>query len=130
MTATAIILLGHGSRAPEATQAMERVARLYADRHPGVPVHVAHMELCPPDVPSTVAACAAAGAREILVVPYFLHLGNHLREDIPGILRAAAAAHPGLVIRCGPPLGFDAVLVDLVAKRVQDAAATPAISGS
>lgn len=124
---TAIVLLGHGSRAPDATQAMERIARLYASRHPGQPVHVAHMELCPPDVPTTLATCVAAGATEILVVPYFLHLGNHLREDIPALLRAAAAHHPGVVIRCGPPFGFDASLVDLVAKRVEDAASAPPI---
>lgn len=127
---TAIILLGHGSRAPEATLAMEQVARIYAEQHPRSPVHVAHMELCQPDVPSTIAVCVAAGAREILVVPYFLHLGNHLREDIPGILRAAATAHPGVVIRCGPPFGYDPALVDLVAKRVGDAAAAAPVAGA
>lgn len=120
---TAIILLGHGSRAPGASLPMERVAAVFAARHPGRPVRVAHMELCQPDVPTTVSACVAAGAHEILVVPYFLHLGNHLREDIPALLRTAAAAHPGLVIRCGPPFGFDEMLVELVAKRVDDTAA-------
>lgn len=127
---TAIVILGHGSRAPEATRAMEHVARIYADQHPGRPVHVAHMELCQPDMPSTIAACVEAGSREILVVPYFLHLGNHLRDDIPGILRTAVNAHPGLVIRCGPPFGFDPTLVELVAKRVLDAAAAAPVAGA
>jgi sirohydrochlorin cobaltochelatase len=125
---TAIILLGHGSRAPGASDTMERVAATFAKRHPGQPVHVAHMELCQPDVPTTIAACVAAGAREILVVPYFLHLGAHLREDIPALLRTAVAAHPGVVIRCGPPFGYDDLLVELVAKRVADTRTAPPVA--
>jgi sirohydrochlorin cobaltochelatase len=116
------IILGHGSRAPGASAGMERIAARLAERLSGCPVRVAHMELCPPGLGETIASCAAAGAREVVVVPYFLHHGNHLREDIPALLRQALAAHPGLVIRCGPPLGYDEAMVDLVQRRCADAA--------
>lgn len=123
---TAIIILGHGSRALGASDGMERVAAGLATRLPGTRVRVAHMELCQPGLPETIAACVADGAREVVVVPYFLHHGNHLREDIPALLRAALAVHPGLVIRCGGPLGYDDAMVDLLQRRcVQAQAATP-----
>jgi sirohydrochlorin cobaltochelatase len=79
------------------------------------------MELCQPGLPETIAACVADGAREVVVVPYFLHHGNHLRDDIPALLRAALAAHPGLVIRCGGPLGYDDAMVDLLLRRCAQA---------
>ena len=124
----AIILLGHGSRAPGAAEAMERVATGVAARHPGHSVRIAHMELCEPDLATTVAACVAAGAQEILVVPYFLHLGNHLREDIPGLLAIEASRHPSVAIRCGPPFGYDEVLVELVGRRIADARIAPLVT--
>lgn len=121
---TAYIILGHGSRAPGASSGMERIAARLGERLPGCLVRVAHMELCQPGLGETIAACVAAGTREVVVVPYFLHHGNHLREDIPALLRQALAAHPGLTIRCGPPLGYDEAMVDLVQRRCADARAT------
>jgi sirohydrochlorin ferrochelatase len=65
----AILLVDHGSRRPEANRQLERIARLVAERVPDTIVRFAHMELAPPDVAAGVAACAAAGARELVVHP-------------------------------------------------------------
>lgn len=113
-----VVLLGHGSRAPGASEAMERVARALRARR-SEPVVVAHMELCEPTLEETLERLHADGIRRVAVVPYFLHHGVHLREDVPGILEGIRRRLPGLEIAMGPHLGYDDAIVDLVERRIE-----------
>jgi sirohydrochlorin cobaltochelatase len=115
-----ILLLGHGSRAPGASEAMEKVAEDLRAQLPGREIRTCHMELCSPSLEETLAACAGEGRTLIAVLPYFLHLGMHLRQDIPEILERAKAANPGLSIRLCPPLGYDPALAGIAAKRLSE----------
>ena len=63
----------------------------------------------------------ADGIRRVVVVPYFLHHGVHLREDVPGLLEAARTRLPGMSVELGPHLGFDEAIVDLLERRVEQA---------
>ncbi|MCS6970941.1 MAG: CbiX/SirB N-terminal domain-containing protein [Planctomycetota bacterium] len=126
---TTVLLIGHGSRAPAAAAAMERVARCLAERQ-GWRVAVGYLELSEPALEQAAQRAIAEGARELLVVPYLLHLGMHIAEDLPRRLRALAEAHPGVLIRLGPHLGFDERLVDIVADRARAAAAAPEIGAA
>jgi len=113
-----VVLLGHGSRAPGASEAMEHVAASLRRRRVE-PVVVAHMELCEPTLENVLERLHSDGIRRIAVVPYFLHHGVHLREDIPGILGGIRERLPGLEIAMGPHLGFDDAIVDLVERRIE-----------
>jgi sirohydrochlorin ferrochelatase len=62
--------------------------------------------------------CVALGAREVIVLPYFLHFGVHLREDVPEILREQGRKHPDVRLVLGKHLGCDDALIDLIAKRI------------
>ena len=117
----AILLVDHGSRRPEANEQLDRVAELVAERAPDAIVRVAHMEIAEPDIPHGVDACAAAGADELVVHPYFLAPGNHSTHDIPRLVREAAARHPGLRVRISEPLGLHPKLVDVILDRVDAA---------
>ena len=117
----AILLVDHGSRRSQANEQLERIAELVAERVPETIVHVAHMEIAEPDIPHGVDACAADGADEIIVHPYFLAPGNHSTNDIPRLVRAAAARHPGLRVRVSEPLGVHPKLVDVILDRVDTA---------
>lgn len=121
----ALILIDHGSRAAEANALLERVADLVRARALGgddfAVVQIAHMELAPPDLHEAFDRCAAAGASEIVVVPYFLAPGRHASEDIPRMAREAAAAHPGIAWRLAAPLGLDDRMADLVLTRALEA---------
>lgn len=118
----AILLVDHGSRRPEANALLEAVAALVAERMPDAVVRSAHMELAVPDIATGFADCVSAGAREIVVHPYFLGPGNHTQQDIPRLVRAAAEKYPNVVIRISEPLGLHPKLVDVILDRV--AAAT------
>lgn len=113
----ALIILGHGSRVGDASADMEQVAQGVRLRHPGVPIRIAHMELCEPSLEQVVQQLVAEGHRSILILPYFLHRGRHMREDIPALLATLAQQNPELILHQGEHLGFDESLVELVARR-------------
>lgn len=117
----AIVLIDHGSRVAEANAVLERIAALLRARVPERIVAVAHMELAPPALGEAIARCVAAGAGEIVVVPYFLAPGAHATRDIPAQAQAAADRHPGVSIRVAGPLGVHAGLVDAVLARAEEA---------
>jgi len=116
----AVVLLGHGSRAPKVSEAMERVADVLRGRR-SERIEVAHMELCEPTLDSVLGTLHADGIRHVALVPYFLHRGVHLREDVPGILASALAELPGLEVVVAPHLGFDDAIVDLVENSLEQA---------
>lgn len=112
----AIILMGHGSRVAAAGEAMERVAGRLKEAHPIVVP--CYMSLRGPTFEEAFDACMAAGVDEVLVIPYFLHQGMHIRVDIPRMMQDKGRAHPGVRMVLGAPFGYDDCLVDLVNKRI------------
>ena len=94
MNDVGIILFGHGSRVPEANQSVMAVTEAMRERG-GYPLTgTAFLELAEPDLPQAVAALVAQGAHRILVIPYFLTLGIHLRRDLPRIVESWPAPPP------------------------------------
>jgi sirohydrochlorin ferrochelatase len=115
----AILLVDHGSRRAEANLVLERVAELLRRRAPARIVRVAHMDLAEPTVQDGVDACVAAGAREIVIHPYFLTPGDHVTRDIPALAEVAARRHPGVSVRVSEPLGVHEALVDAILDRIE-----------
>ena len=117
----AVLLIDHGSRRAEANEQLEAVAERLRARLPDRLVLTAHLELAAPDIGQGLDACVAAGAREIVVHPYFLGPGRHTREDIPRQVAAAAGRHPDVAIRVSEPLGLHERLLDVVVDRIEQA---------
>lgn len=114
----ALLLVDHGSRVGAANMLIGELAAVIRTRRPDWIVEFAHMEIVPPTVLDGVRACCEAGAREIIIHPYFLGSGRHTSETIPELIAEARAAHPDVRIRASAPLGPDAELVELVLRRV------------
>ena len=117
----AVLLLGHGSKAPGANEAMCRVAGELGERHPGWIVESAFLEINHPSIPEGIGLCAGRGAETIVLLPYFLHLGNHVARDLPRLMEEGQARHPGVEILLGPHLGFHEKLVEIVQERLAEA---------
>ena len=113
---TAIVLLAHGSRDPQWRQPVEAVARRVAARAPGTAVRCAYLELTEPDLPAAVAELVEAGARRVRVLPVFLGMGKHAREDLPRLAQALKQSHPGLELELLPAAGEQDRLIDLLAE--------------
>jgi len=112
-----VLLVDHGSRSPAANRVVATVARRLARRLPDRIVRFAHMEIAAPTIPDGIAACAAAGATEIVVHPFFLAPGVHGRRDVPRLARDAAR-RLGVRVRVSPPLGVHDALVDVILERI------------
>jgi len=117
---TAIILLGHGSRLPDSGQAMEKVARLLKEKFGHSTVEIGHMSLQQPDFESVLSRCIRKGADHVVVIPYFLHEGVHMQEDIPHMMQEFAKTHSGIRLVLGKGLGFDPLLADILHKRIEE----------
>ncbi len=116
---TALLLIGHGSRMPEANRVLGEVAGSLRRRFRKFIVEPAFLELSPPDVPSAIDRCVGQGAGRILFVPYFLYLGGHVGRDLPDHILQARERHPGLEIRIAPHLGLDRRVIAVVVDRVK-----------
>jgi sirohydrochlorin ferrochelatase len=122
----AVILIGHGSRAVGADDDMERIAQRLRDASGGI-IETCRMGGRGVLFDEAFERCIRQGAMEIIVLPYFLNFGIHLREDIPEILRKAADSRPEVRLVFGKHLGYDESLVHLVAKRIEESESLPDI---
>jgi sirohydrochlorin cobaltochelatase len=111
----AIVLFAHGSRDPEWTRPFESIAaRLSQD----FVVRVAYLEQMRPDLGEAIAALAAAGVRSVRVVPLFLGTGGHVKKDLPELVAAAAAHHPGLELVLDRPIGEQPEVIAAIAHAI------------
>jgi sirohydrochlorin ferrochelatase len=115
----AVILLGHGSRVPEAAENMKKTAERLKEKHGYALVEVCFMSRLGPHFPEVFENCVRLGATRVLVIPYFLHMGLHLLLDIPKMMQQEAGKYPWVELVLGKGLGYDELLVDLVHKCIQ-----------
>lgn len=88
-----VVLVGHGSRAPEANALLVHLAQRMASdlREPVTP---GYLEMTTPTIPDALRAAIAAGAERITVVPYFLSPGVHVARDIAVAIDTVRAESP------------------------------------
>jgi len=112
----ALLLVAHGSRRAESNQEVEELTERLRARAGERFAWVGHafLELAQPSIPEAVAEAAAAGAREVLVLPYFLSAGRHVVKDIPEEVAIALRRHPQLHVQVAPYLGAMAGVSELL----------------
>lgn len=116
----AVLLLGHGSRAQDANEAMYQVADLIRQETDYEIVELAFMGLNPPSIDQGVDTCVARGASKIIVVPYFLHWGNHVQKDLPEMLGRIRTKHPNVQLVLGNHIGFHPKLAEIIVERIEE----------
>jgi len=112
----AIVLFAHGSRDPLWHKPMEAVAERIRQQSGTVTVACAYLELSQPDLPDTVARLAADGTRHVTIVPMFLGVGRHAREDLPALVVQLRAQYPAVQFHLQAAVGEDVRLLDMLAK--------------
>jgi sirohydrochlorin cobaltochelatase len=115
--ATAVVLVAHGSRGSSANQAHLDLADAL-DARIDPTVIGAFMELAEPSIGDAIGRAVEAGASVVAVLPYFLHPGRHLRDDIPRLVAEAAATRPDVDISLVEHFGADAGVLDLLVGQV------------
>lgn len=115
MSAAGLILFAHGSRDARWAAPFERVAQRIREVRPGVALQLAYLEQMQPTLAEAAVALVATGCRRIDVLPMFLGTGGHLRSDLPPMVDALRAAHPGVQWRLQPAIGEHALVSEAMA---------------
>lgn len=115
---SALLIVGHGSREPEANREFEALVAAYQQHQRGRLVTHGYIELAQPALSDALRELAGR-ARDVLVLPLFLFSAGHVKNDIPLALAAARRDHPDVHFRAAPALGVDPGLVQLAHARVQ-----------
>lgn len=117
---TAVLLIAHGSRVPEANADLVRVAEALRSRQPGDVVEVAYLELAEPDIPTGAARCVAAGATEVRMLPYFLSAGSHVTQDLERFREQFEREYAPVRFLLCPPIGLHPLMVDILLDRCEE----------
>lgn len=116
----AVLIVSHGSRSKEAVAEFNQVVNLVTERYTKSIVRGASMELADPDIPTVVKELVELGVSHIDVIPYFLFMGNHIKNDIPEILEEQKSLYPQISFRFGKPIGVNPLLADILIERVAE----------
>ena len=120
MSKLGVMVCGHGSRDADAVREFQAVARGIAERLPQYEVESGFLEFATPIIRDGLDALIARGVTDILAIPGMLFAAGHVKNDVPSVLNAYAAGHPGISIRYGRDLAIDLKLIRAAGDRVQD----------
>jgi precorrin-8X/cobalt-precorrin-8 methylmutase len=113
-----IVLIGHGSSDRNAHDVFVSVAD--ATRPFYRNVHYCFLELDTPKIEQGIEQAIATRPKVILMMPYFLHKGAHIKTDVIKDVEAALAKHDYKDAFMARHLGVDEKLVDLVVERAKE----------
>ena len=111
----AIILFAHGSRDALWRRPIEAVADEIKQISPDTQVACAYLELTEPDLSTTVARLVQTGVTVIRIVPMFLGVGRHAREDLPLLLRDLITQYPAVTFELRNAIGEEPELTRTMA---------------
>ena len=115
-TQHAVVLFAHGSRDPLWHLPMEAVAAKMLQTEPDLTVRCAYLELSTPDLASACQSLVDQGVLRIAIVPLFLGVGRHVRDDLPELMTGLRAQHPAVLFELKAPVGEDPRLIQLLAQ--------------
>lgn len=113
-----LIAVAHGSRDPRSAATVAALMAEVRTQRPDLDVRLSFLDLSAPRLPDVIAAVAADGHREAVVVPLLLGHAYHARVDVPGEVHRAqsmlaaralrsGSRHPQLAIEVAEVLGGD-----------------------
>ncbi len=118
LNSPAILVVGHGSPRADANQGFVAMVGRLAQRAGRAEVLPAFFSIAAPSIEDRVAELAARGVRRIMLLPYFLYAGQHIRQDIPAQLADYRRRWPDVSIELLPTLENDPGVEDVVAERL------------
>ena len=126
MTATALLLIGHGTDDAAGLAEYHQLATMVQQRLDCF-VQPCFLELADPPIGQAIDQCARAGYQRIVALPLLLGAAGHQKNDIPVALRQARLRWPDLTIQYSAPLGVQYPLLKALSDRLAavEAAAPP-----
>ena len=116
----ALLVMVHGSPRAESNRDMFAVVAEVRARGAFDLVGVGFMECNEPSIPDAIDSLVDEGATKVVAVPYFLHTGNHVADDLPTLLEEAQLKFPAVSFSMGDYIGRDPLVMDVLAQRVRE----------
>jgi sirohydrochlorin cobaltochelatase len=114
----ALILFAHGARHPDWARPFQQLVAELGDLLPGERIVLAFLEMMQPSLSECAAALYADGVRTLRVVPVFLGVGGHLKEDLPKIVAELRGRYADLAITVEPPIGEQPTVIAAIAQAI------------
>lgn len=118
---TGAIILAHGSRASKVNGRISDIIKLVKKKTKLLFVEQAHLQLSKPDLSKSVKKLANKGCVRIIIVPFFLLSGNHVKRDIPEVIKKEQVRYPNIRFIYTEDLGLDTRISDIVIERIANA---------
>jgi sirohydrochlorin ferrochelatase len=116
-----VLFVAHGTPLDEANAPIERLLRRVSDRTGYRQAGIGYLDCNQPDIPTAFDQLVATGVTHLTVLPYFLHLGRHVRSDLPTLFAEARQRHAGVDIQIAHHLDYDPLLAQVAAERIMAA---------
>ncbi|MGO1368715.1 MAG: sirohydrochlorin chelatase [Senegalia sp. (in: firmicutes)] len=114
-----LLIIGHGSRTKDAKKGFMEMVDIVRERTDEYIVRGAFMEISEPFIPQVVEEMVNENIKDIIVVPYFLYKGIHIKEDIPEIIKGLDEKYEDVNFKVSSPLGTVPALADILLERAE-----------
>ncbi|MVA75762.1 hypothetical protein GC722_06945 [Auraticoccus sp. F435] len=121
MSAPALVLLASGSTDPGVAQVTHCMRKGLKAMRPGLDIHVAFLDHCPPSGPQVISQLVRAGVEEVVLVPLDICRAFGVDARVESVLSTIRSAHPGLQVIASKPIGPEANLLNLVDRQLREA---------
>ncbi len=122
-TPSGLILFAHGSRDSKWRQPFESIlAQVNSENSQRATL--AFLECMTPSLPEAIDEMVAQGVLQITVIPVFLAVGSHVRQDLPLLLEQARQKYPELCIEASAAIGEQPEIQIAIAQFALKAATT------
>lgn len=117
---TGIIILGHGSKLSKANKLLVEIAKIVRKRRKYDVIEASFLQFHHPDLSKSIEKLIRKGCKKIVIVPFFLFKGNHVKRDIPLVIKKAIARHADTKFVFTKSLGEDAMISDIVFRNIDE----------
>lgn len=117
---TGIIILGHGSKSPNAQIVLSDIAS-QLEEAAGLKIKTASLQFNTPTLEDSVKEFIDHGINNIVVAPLFFYKGAHMTEDIPEIISSIKNNYAGLKIELAENIGADPKVASILSERIKTA---------
>ncbi len=120
MSSNGVIIFGHGAKDPKWEGPIRSLAKKLSKELAPVKVTVAFLQFGTPKIEEAVFTHVESGATKIMVLPFFISSGGHLKKELPEILKKMEGRFPKVKFVLSPALGQMPLVIDAMTKASAD----------
>jgi sirohydrochlorin ferrochelatase len=115
-----LLLIAHGSRLRQANEDLEYLADQMRLTGRFDFVQPSYLELTEPGIEAGGTICVERECQRVVMLPYFLSAGIHVREDLRNARDELAARYPNVEFVLAEPFGRHPLLLQIVLDRANE----------